>query len=60
MVTLDEIAERLRIPAGTLRYWRHQGRGPRTFRVGRRVMAYESDVEVWLKEQYDADPRATA
>lgn len=51
LLVLDEIAELIRVPVTTLRFWRHNGRGPLTFKVGRRVVARESDVRAWLKEQ---------
>jgi DNA-binding transcriptional MerR regulator len=51
LVTLTEIAEQTRVPVGTLRYWRHIGEGPKTFRLGRRVMAYAEDVDSWIEDQ---------
>src|SRR5688500_1989310 len=35
MLTLQEACDFLRIPEGTLRYWRHLGAGPRSFKIGR-------------------------
>jgi predicted DNA-binding transcriptional regulator AlpA len=53
LLTGAEVAERLNMPQATLRYWRHVGEGPRSFRLGpRRVMYRERDVEQWLDEQY--------
>lgn len=44
------------VPAGTLRFWRYQGRGPRSFKLGGRKVGYKrSDVTAWLDQQYDAD-----
>ncbi len=53
-MTLSEAAERLHMPPATLRYWRQQATGPRSFKVGRRIMYREADVEAWLQQQYDA------
>lgn len=54
LLTLQETAEMTRTPVATLRYWRHLGTtGPRSFRVGRRVVYAESDVLRWLEQQYD-------
>jgi predicted DNA-binding transcriptional regulator AlpA len=53
ILTLEQIAERTSRPLATHRYWRHLGVGPKTFRLGRRVVAFESDVEKWLREQAD-------
>jgi len=50
LLMLHEVAERTRMPLATLRYWRHRGEGPRTFKLGRRVVAREEDVEAWIAE----------
>lgn len=54
LLTGPEVAELTRTPHATLRYWRHRGTGPRSFKLGRRVMYRREDVERWMKEQYDA------
>jgi hypothetical protein len=38
LLTITEAADLLRAPVATLRYWRHLGTGPRSFRLGRRVL----------------------
>ncbi len=48
---LQEACRFLRIPEGTLRYWRHLGCGPRSFKVGRHVRYWRTDVVLWLAEQ---------
>ena len=55
LLTLEEIATKTRVPIATLRYWRATGSGPTTFRLGRRVMAYESDVEAWIESEAAKD-----
>lgn len=52
LMTTDEVAEHFRTVAATVRYWRHIGKGPRSFKVGRRVLYRESDVETWSDDQY--------
>ena len=53
VLTLNEVAEMIRVPAATLRYWRHQGTGPQSFKMGpRRVMYRERDVLAWIDTQY--------
>lgn len=49
-LTTAEVAELVRAPAETVRYWRHVGKGPRSFKVpgGRRVLYAVEDVEEWL------------
>lgn len=52
LLTMPEVAERLRTPVGTLKYWRHIGYGPLSAKIGRRVVYRSADVEKWLDEQY--------
>lgn len=48
-LTTEEVAERLRIPAATLRYWRMKGIGPRSIKVGPKHVRYRaSDVVEYL------------
>ena len=51
MLTITEVAEVVRVPVATLRYWRHLGIGPRSFRVGRSVRYWHTEVQWWLEEQ---------
>ena len=53
LLTISEAAEVLRAPVATLRYWRHLGTGPRSFRLGRRVLYRYDDVQTWVEEQLD-------
>lgn len=50
-LTTVEVAALLRTPQETVRYWRHIAKGPRSFRVGRRVLYDEMDVLAWISEQ---------
>lgn len=54
MLTLQESCRFLRVPEGTLRYWRHLGCGPRSFKVGRHVRYWKADLVLWLSEQADS------
>lgn len=47
-MTTAEVAEMCRTPAETVRFWRHVGKGPKSFKVGRRVLYAAEDVESWL------------
>lgn len=38
LLTIAEVADILRAPAASLRYWRHLNIGPHSFRIGRRVL----------------------
>ncbi|WP_300008062.1 helix-turn-helix domain-containing protein [Pseudonocardia sp.] len=54
-MTTAEVARTLRTSPETVRYWRHVGRGPASFRVGRRVLYASADVERWIVEQRAAE-----
>ena len=57
LLTITEAADVLRTPVATLRYWRHQGIGPRSFRLGRRVLYRRDDVHAWIDaKREDAVP----
>ena len=60
LLTITEAAALLRAPVATLRYWRHCNTGPRSFRLGRRVLYRRDDLHVWIDAQHrqDADRRA--
>ena len=49
-LTTAEVAEMLRTPIETVRYWRHVDKGPKSFKVGRRVLYAVEDVDAWLAE----------
>ncbi len=51
LLTITEAAELLRAPVATLRYWRHLGTGPRSFRLGRRVLYRRDDLHDWIAQQ---------
>lgn len=51
MMTMKEVAAVVRVPVATLRYWRHLGTGPRSFRIGRSVRYWRTEVWAWIEEQ---------
>lgn len=55
LLTISEASDFLRAPVATLRYWRHVGTGPTSFRLGRRVLSRRSDVELWVAGRHDAE-----
>lgn len=57
LLTVPEVAEILRKPTGTLRYWRSVGEGPRSMKIGSTVVYERSDLEAWIKAQRDATAR---
>ena len=55
LLTIIEAAELLRAPVATLRYWRHLGTGPRSFRLGRRVLYRSDDLRAWVDARHGQD-----
>lgn len=53
LLTLTQVAERYNIHENSLRYWRAQGTGPKSARIGRRVMYRAEEVERWIDEQFE-------
>lgn len=45
---VDDVSRILGVPVRTLYAWRTEGRGPRSFRVGRYVRYRRSDVADWI------------
>lgn len=54
LLTTSEVADFLRTPVSTLRYWRQVGRGPSSFRIGARVVYDREELARWLDEQREA------
>lgn len=50
-LTPEGVSEVYQIPKGTLANLRSQKRGPRYYKVGRRVIYFIEDVERWLKAE---------
>ncbi|MGW0821777.1 helix-turn-helix domain-containing protein [Streptomyces sp. NPDC002845] len=54
------IATRLGVRPGTIRTWRNQGRGPRTWRLNGRIVSSIADIEKYLAAQANATARGAA
>ena len=52
-LTTAEVAEMCRTSPETVRYWRYIGKGPRSFKLGRKVLYESADVDAWLTRQYE-------
>ena len=57
LLTITEAADVLRAPVATLRYWRHLGTGPNSFRLCRRVLYRRADLRAWIDAQAAPSPR---
>lgn len=53
LMTVEEVAEYCRIPLGTLRSLRQEGRFAPAIKVGRRLVFDASDVDAWLDAHKD-------
>jgi predicted DNA-binding transcriptional regulator AlpA len=49
-MTTEEVAGVVRRSPETIRWFRHVGKGPRSFKIGRRVLYSRIDVEQWIAE----------
>ena len=58
-MTTAEVAELVRAAPETVRYWRWNGTGPRSFRVGRRVLYARADVEAFIEAARAEQDKAT-
>jgi len=58
-VSEKQLATRLGIARGTLRKWRHYGRGPTFVRMGGSIRYAESAIRTWLA-QNEKNPGAAA
>lgn len=52
----QEVATLLRTPAETIRYWHHVGKGPKSFKIGRRRLYAREDVEAFLAQARGVAP----
>ena len=51
LLTLSEVADILRVPVNTLRWWRQLGTGPEFFKIGRHLVTTVGDVRRFIREQ---------
>jgi predicted DNA-binding transcriptional regulator AlpA len=54
IVGIAEVSRMTALSEATLRYYRHLGTGPRSFKIGKRVGYYELEVIAWIDEQVEA------
>jgi len=55
LLHLPEISEITTLGEPTLRFQRHNGTGPPMFKMGRRLVCWESDLYAWMKEKAAED-----
>lgn len=49
LMTVNEVAEYLRVPTATIYAWRKHGAGPDGFKVGRHKIFRRADIDAWLE-----------
>ena len=58
LLTITEVAEMTRLPEATLRWFRSQGtKGPKSAKLGRRVVYREADVLAWIDNAFANEAR---
>lgn len=55
-----EVYQQTGIPVATLRWWRHRGKGPVSFKLGRTVFYDVKDVAAWVESQKEDTSRGGA
>jgi excisionase family DNA binding protein len=51
LLTVEDLADYLNVPAATIYAWRHRRQGPPGFRVGRHLRFRWSDIERWIEDR---------
>jgi len=54
LLRIEDVSEWTGVPENTLRFWRATGTGPRSAKLGRRVVYREADVQAWIDAQFEA------
>ena len=53
LLTIEEVSEATRLPINTLYHYRATGQGPKSAKLGRRVMYRRDDVETWITNAFN-------
>lgn len=54
LLTIEEVAQMTRTPVATLRWYRATGQGgPKSAKLGRRVVYRLTDVQEWIDRAFD-------
>ncbi|MGI8752439.1 MAG: helix-turn-helix domain-containing protein [Acidimicrobiales bacterium] len=60
LLTVEEVAELLRVPVATIYRWRLHREGPPAVRVGRYLRYSSNGIQKWLDDVAANDPRKAA
>src|ERR1700733_13054172 len=52
LLRTSEVSVKTGIREATLRWWRHRGEGPPSFKMGKKIVVYPADaLEIWIRSQ---------
>lgn len=51
ILSIKQVSEMLHLTENTLRWMRHVGTGPKSFKIGRRIAYLESDIAAYITAQ---------
>ena len=51
LLTLEDVAQILRRPVNTIRWWRQTGKGPEFFKIGRQLHITAGELRRWIRQQ---------
>lgn len=57
LLTLPEAADYCRLPEATLRWYRATGSGPKSGKIGARVMYRKSDLDQYIEAAFASESR---
>lgn len=55
LLTIEEVADRLRVKVLTVRWLRQEGRFPPAIKIGRRLVWDSADLERWIEAQRETE-----
>lgn len=59
LLSIDELADYLRVPVSTIYDWRTNGKGPRAYRFGKRIRLGMTDIRAWMDTMHEPAGTAT-
>jgi predicted DNA-binding transcriptional regulator AlpA len=58
LLRTSEVSDMTGISKDTLRWWRHRGEGPPSFKMGKKIVVYPADsLELWIRNQQVASTK---
>lgn len=60
LLNINELAEYLGVPVSTIYDWRTNGKGPRAYRFGKRIMFGVTDIHAWMDTMREPSPGAAS